>query len=76
MLSHKNPSNLTRFRLLQIFPVLLSVLIAVAACGGDPSSLSSQAGVMTAETVDVRRRLFELAPTVPLIIEALVAGEG
>ena len=45
------------------------------ACGVDPPSPPDDATLAPVETVDVRRRIFELDPTIPLVIEGLVAGE-
>ena len=53
----------------------LSVALATA-CGVDTPSLPNTAsGLAPVETVDVRRRLFELDQSVPVVLEALVAGE-
>ena len=59
---------------IRYLPMTLSVALA-AACGVDTlSPPNTGSGITSVETVDVRRRLFELDQSVPVVLEALVAG--
>lgn len=53
----------------------LSVAFAAACAVDTPSLPNTASGFALVETVDVRRRLFELDQSVPVVLEALVAGE-